>query len=83
LRKPSVGTACPGIDEVIADGETGLLVAPADCEAIASAVGRLLGDEALAARMGEAGRRRAEGMFTQQAMAARAEEIYLRMIAAR
>lgn len=81
LRKPSVGTACPGIDEVIADGETGLLVPPADCEAIAAAVGRLLGDSALAARMGEAGRRRAERMFTQQAMAARAEEIYLRMLA--
>lgn len=81
LRKPAVGTACPGIDEVIADGETGLLVPPADSAALAAAVGRLLDDRALAARMGEAGRRRAERMFTQQAMAAKAEEIYLRMLA--
>lgn len=80
LRKPAVGTACPGIDEVIADGETGLLVPPADCAALAEAIGRLLGDEALAARMGEAGRRRAERLFTQQAMAAQAEEIYLKLL---
>lgn len=80
LRKPTVGTACPGIDEVIEAGETGLLVPPADCGALAEAIGLLLGDEAEARRMGEAGRRRAEGMFTQQAMAARAEEIYWRML---
>ena len=76
LGKATVGSDCPGIDEVVRDGETGLLVPPGDSAALARALGKLLGDAALRARYGQAGRARAEELFTLQAMAARAEAIY-------
>lgn len=46
-----------GVLEFITDGETGLIAAP-EAEALAAAAGRLLGDAALARRLGEAGRER-------------------------
>src|SRR3954471_6250230 len=54
--KPVVATKAGGIPEVVADGETGFLVAPRDHEAMARAITSLLQDEALRQRMGEAGR---------------------------
>lgn len=81
LGKPTVGSDCPGISEAIADGETGLLVPPGDSAALAAALAHLLGDAELRARLGAAGRRRAQALFSQTAMAARAEEIYRAVIA--
>jgi glycosyltransferase involved in cell wall biosynthesis len=49
---PAVGSRTGGIVDVIEDGESGFLVAPADREALAAALERLLGDEALRRRMG-------------------------------
>lgn len=81
LGKPTVGSDCPGIDEVIVPEETGLLVPPGDSEALAAALIRLLGDAALRQRLGTAGRARAEKLFTLTAMAQRAEEIYFQVLA--
>jgi phosphatidyl-myo-inositol dimannoside synthase len=50
--------------EIIADGETGLLVDPLDPDALAGALGRLLAAPDLARAMGEAGRRRLGRLFT-------------------
>jgi glycosyltransferase involved in cell wall biosynthesis len=52
---PAVVTRIPGM-EMLADGETALIVPPHDADALAAAVVRLLTDRALAARLGEAGR---------------------------
>jgi glycosyltransferase involved in cell wall biosynthesis len=52
LGKPVVGTQVGGLADVVVDGETGLLVPPADPEALAAAVARLLHDPALAAADG-------------------------------
>ena len=61
LGVPSVATRCPtGPEEIITDGVDGILVPPADEKAIADAIRRLLGDEDLRKRLGEAGRKRAE-----------------------
>jgi starch synthase len=71
-----------GIPEVVADGETGLLVHfdEHDVETfrtgIADAVNTLLADPARAAAMGAEGRVRAERDFTWQTAAARTVEIY-------
>jgi len=46
-----------GPRELVSDGETGLLVAPGDPEALAGCLSRLAGDGALRARLGGAGRR--------------------------
>jgi glycosyltransferase involved in cell wall biosynthesis len=50
---PVVASAVGGLKEVVRDGETGLLIAPADAAALASALGRLA-DPALRARMAAA-----------------------------
>ena len=57
---PVIATAVDGTPEVVEDGETGLLVPPADPAALARAVVRLLDDRALAVRLGQNGRARAE-----------------------
>jgi glycosyltransferase involved in cell wall biosynthesis len=66
---PVVGFAdCPGTNELIADGDSGLLVEPgADrVQALALALDRLLGDAALRAKLGESGRRAIDGRFSRR-----------------
>lgn len=53
---PAVSTRLVGIPDLIIDGETGLLVAPKDPVALADALARLAGDEALAQQLAAAGR---------------------------
>ena len=58
-RRPVVGSRVGGIQDQIADGETGLLVEdPHDLAAFACAVEAILADPDRARRMGEAGRQR-------------------------
>jgi glycosyltransferase involved in cell wall biosynthesis len=47
-----------GLTDIVADGETGLLVTPGDVAALRGAITRLLADAALRERFGDAGRRR-------------------------
>jgi len=55
LRRPVVATRVGDIPAVVRDEVSGLLVAPEDPEALASAMVRLLTDPQLARTMGEAG----------------------------
>jgi glycosyltransferase involved in cell wall biosynthesis len=50
--KPVIGSDIGGIPEIVADGKTGLLVAPGDPEALAAAMRLLWHDPALAAGLG-------------------------------
>jgi len=79
---PVIATAVDGTPEVVVEGETGLLVPPADPPALAEAVNRLLGDPELAARMGQAGRARADG-FSEQALLDRVGSVYRQTLARR
>lgn len=63
---PAIGTLESGAEEVIVDGENGFLVPQADPEALAAAIGCVLGDENLRERMGANGRARAQEMTWQQ-----------------
>ena len=74
--KPVVATAIGGTDETIIDGETGLLVPPADPAALANAIRRLLADPILSRRLGTAGRARVHQQFSAQNMVRRITEIY-------
>jgi phosphatidylinositol alpha-1,6-mannosyltransferase len=56
---PSIGTDRSGAAEAILDGQTGFVVQQNDPEAAAAALLRLLNDDALRARMGDAARERA------------------------
>jgi glycosyltransferase involved in cell wall biosynthesis len=68
LGRPVVATAVGGTPELVADGETGLLVPPRDVAALTAALKRVLDDEALRRRLGEAGRRRVAERFSSEAM---------------
>ena len=66
----------------VADGETGILVPPRDAGALAEALGRLLDDPALAARMGEAGLTRSK-VFSRERVIGRMTEVYEHLVARR
>jgi glycosyltransferase involved in cell wall biosynthesis len=59
----TVATSVSAIPELIRDGETGILVPPGDPDALAAALDRAIGDAALRARLGEAGRARVAAEF--------------------
>ncbi|OIJ67226.1 glycosyltransferase family 4 protein [Streptomyces mangrovisoli] len=62
---PLLATTGGAIPEVAGpDGETCLAVPPGDAGALAAGLGRLLGDPALRARLGQAGRERVLARFT-------------------
>ena len=60
---PVVGSEIGGITDIIEDGESGLLVPPADPDQLARALERLALDPALAASLGAAGERRVRAAF--------------------
>jgi starch synthase len=71
---PCIGTNAWAIPEIVAEGETGYLVPIDDEAALAQRMVELLRDPQLAARMGAAGRRRAERHFTWDAVVRRIEQ---------
>lgn len=75
-RLPVVASAVDGLPEVVADGETGLLVPTQNPPALADAIRRLVADRATAKRLGMAGRKRAEMYFSAERMTNRVIEIY-------
>lgn len=72
---PVVASDTGGIPELIRHEETGLLVPPQDANALAAAIERLHGDEALRHRLAEAARRRL-GEFSTAAVTDRLEAVY-------
>ena len=60
---PCIGSTVDAAGQVIADGETGILVPYGDAEALSRALVGLLADPQRADRMGEAGRRRVRDQF--------------------
>ena len=73
---PVVATRGGALPEVVVDGETGILVERGDAEGLAAAIGTLLENPDLRARMGAAGRRRVQQLFTWDRGVARLEELY-------
>ena len=74
------GSRTGGIPEVVADGETGLLVPPDDPRALAEALNVLLRDPARARAMGQAGRKRAVAEFGWPAIAAQTAGLYAELV---
>ena len=74
--RPVIASAVGGLPEIVADGETGLVVEPGDAEALADAMATLGGDLGRAAAMGRAGRERALAEFPPERSVVRIEELY-------
>ena len=73
---PVVATRAGALPEVVEDGESGILVPPADEFALAGAIKRLLEDEALKRRLAAAGRERVERYFSWEETARKTIEVY-------
>jgi glycosyltransferase involved in cell wall biosynthesis len=73
---PIVATRVGGIPEVVADGETGLLVPPGDVGALASAIGKLIDDPSRRRALGRAGHARFRHRFTAERMAEETATVY-------
>ena len=91
---PVVASAVGGIKEVVVDGETGFLVplkqlseSPFEstepeifAKDLAAKVNLLMADRELASKMGEEGRRRAEELFSWDAIARKTERLYSKLL---
>jgi glycogen synthase len=91
---PVVASAVGGIKEVVVDGETGFLVplkqmteSPFEATEpevfasdLAAKINLLMADPELAAKMGAAGRRRAEEFFGWDAIARKTERLYAKLL---
>jgi starch synthase len=78
-----VGSRTGGIPEVVADGETGLLVPPGEPGPLAEALNTLIRDPGRAAAMGQAGRKRAVAEFGWSAIAAQTVALYAELVTTR
>jgi len=65
---PVIATAVGGNPELVADGETGILIPPADSNAMDKSLEKYIRDKSLRQSHGQAGRRRVEDRFSITAM---------------
>lgn len=80
--KPIVATRIGGTDEAIADGATGLLVAPGKPDELASAIRTLLADRPLAARLASAAFAHARQEFSADLMVRNVSAVYDELVEA-
>ncbi|MBL8515981.1 MAG: glycosyltransferase family 4 protein [Betaproteobacteria bacterium] len=73
---PVVSTPVGSIDEIVTDGETGLMVAPQDVITLRAAIEKLKSDAPLRSALGAAALARARERFSADLMVARMERIF-------
>jgi glycosyltransferase involved in cell wall biosynthesis len=78
--KPVIVTAVGGNKEVVVDGETGLVVPPADPAALAKAITAILSDSGLARRLAVAGKALVKHEFSAELMVRKVTNIYNQLI---
>jgi len=76
---PVVATSCGAPPEIIEDGRSGLLVPPADADALAEAILRLLRDREFGRRIAVAGRERIRNHFDIRYTVAGMQHLYDRL----
>jgi glycosyltransferase involved in cell wall biosynthesis len=74
---PVVASRTGGIPDVVADGETGLLVTHGVVTELSNSLRRVIEDPGLATRLGTAGRRRAVSEFAWPARAQATHDVYV------
>ena len=73
---PAIASRVGGIPDIIEDGVSGLLVPPADPQALAAAIERLARDPAYARRLADAGRQRLRTHFSWDVITAKWDAVY-------
>lgn len=63
---PVIATRHGGIEDVVIDGATGMLVREKDVNGMAAAMMKIIDDPSLAARLGETGRKRVSSLFNME-----------------
>jgi glycosyltransferase involved in cell wall biosynthesis len=77
---PVVATRAGGVETVVLDGETGIVVEP-DARALATATAQLLRDRQMRERMGQRGRAHALATFGIDRLVADIDRLYTRLLA--
>jgi glycosyltransferase involved in cell wall biosynthesis len=78
--KPVVATAVDGNNEIVIDGQTGLLVPPADPGALAGAIRTVLSDPVLARRLAAGGKARVQQEFCAEKMVKSVMQVYEELV---
>lgn len=79
--KPVVASAVGGLRESVVDGATGWSVAPANSQALAQGIAKLIANPAMAVEFGSAGRARVRAEFSLENMARGNEALYHALLA--
>jgi glycosyltransferase involved in cell wall biosynthesis len=66
MEMPVIGSKVGGVPDLIEDGQEGLLIPPADPEAVANAIEKIACDAALAVRLAKAARTKVERQFSSE-----------------
>lgn len=80
MGKPVVGTRIEGASEALGEGEAGYLVPPADPEAMASAILKILKSLSLREQMGQKGRQRVQELFNLERHQKVLSEVYAELL---
>jgi glycosyltransferase involved in cell wall biosynthesis len=83
LGRPVVAAAVGGVNEVVVDGETGIVVRAPDPRQFASALHALAADSSRARAFGQAGMARYERLFTAEKMLDDYAEVFHRLLHSR
>ncbi|MEO0023359.1 MAG: glycosyltransferase, partial [candidate division WOR-3 bacterium] len=75
-KKPVIASAVGGITDLVIDGKTGLTVPPADPEALARAIARLLENPGLARNLAEGGYEHIQRNYSWHAIIDRLINLY-------
>jgi glycosyltransferase involved in cell wall biosynthesis len=81
LGRAVVATRVGGVPEVVAHGETGVLVEPGDPQALAASILQLLHDDRLRDRLGRQARAQAQRRYGMAAMVRAVEDVYGALVA--
>ena len=77
---PVVATAVGEVPQIVADGETGMLVKPKDVDGLVNKIETIINNPSLGKRMGEAGRRRMGEKYSWEIICEKLERAYQEVI---
>lgn len=80
MARPVVASRIGGVEEVVQDRITGILVPPNDPQALAEAIEAVLADEELSAAMGEAGYQQARQLFCAEKNVQQTMTVYEKLL---